>query len=299
MSNETIIVSRLSELIANEMQGEESSPAGKAHVAMAYQPKVDLASGALCGYESLLRWSDGNRIVSPEVVIRASEYAGSMVSDGLLHMIIRRVIKDIKALPESDRVPVAINLGPGHVNAGTGFFIRREAEIARIDNKLIDIEITEHIPLGDVEDFGRRLRDMRPFIGNVFIDDFGVGYSTLSALQSLRVDGVKLDKVFMSNAASEVGLSFICGIVDLCHTLGVSVVVEGVETGRDHSFAVCCGAEVAQGYGYGRPVTGKFNAPVIPQEGRDVDIEGRSIERSAFFSLQTNNGGVYSPLLQL
>lgn len=284
-TTESLIVSKLSELISSESDCRESGCEDcKSHVAMAYQPKINLRTGKLCGYESLLRWSDAGRFVSPEVVIRASEYAGSKVADGLLRMIIRKVIADIKAIPESERVAVAVNVAPGHVNAGTGFFIQREAEIARVDHKLIDIEITEHIPLGDVEDFGRRLRDIRPFVGQVFIDDFGVGYSTLSALQSLRVDGVKLDRIFMSNAASEAGLSFICGIVDLCHTLGVTVVVEGVETGRDHSFAVCCGAEVAQGYGYGRPVIGSFQMPSIPEDGRDITIEGRSIEKSAFFN---------------
>jgi len=233
---------------------------------MAYQPKMTLRTKQLAGYESLLRWrSPGGEPLSPELVIRAAEMAGEEVADGLLRLIVRSVLRDIKTIPEHMRVPVAINLSPRQVSKETGLMILNEICAAKVGGGLLDIEVTEHVPVGDIADFSARLHDIRPYVGKVFIDDFGVGYSNLSSLHSLKVDGVKLDRVFMANASTDIGLSFVCSVVDMCHIVGVSVVIEGVENDRDHSFAVCCGADFGQGYAYGRPVIGRFESITLPK----------------------------------
>lgn len=232
---------------------------------MAFQPKINLATGAIASYEALLRWHDPNgAILPPELVIRATEAAGAVAEVRLTEAIVRYICRSISALPEKDRLPVAFNIGPHQVGWALADLIHREARSADIDYSLIEVEVTEHSPIGCLDNFRGRLDELRAAGFRVWFDDFGVGHSTLANLASLKAYGIKLDRFFVSHIETHEGRVLVRSIIRMCKAMGIKVVVEGVETPEQHSFVVCSKADFAQGYIYHRGVIGGFSSANIP-----------------------------------
>lgn len=239
------------------------------YVKMAYQPKIDLRLSHVSGYESLLRWRNDNGVlISPEDVIRTSEEAGIEVSNNLLKTIITSVCRSISAVPETLRLPTAVNVNPLQVSGKLGRFITDTASDFGIDPLLIEIEITEHLPMGDQRSFASRLRELTGMGFAVWVDDFGAGNKVLPRLASLRdcgLYGIKLDQDFVRNAILTEGQTILHLVTRMCQSIGLKVVVEGVESEDEHAFVACAGCDYGQGYVYGRPVDSVFSGARIPR----------------------------------
>jgi diguanylate cyclase (GGDEF)-like protein/PAS domain S-box-containing protein len=220
--------------------------------ALAYQPKVDLASAKICGAEALLRWRHPSRgIVSPIEFIPALEESGLIVQVG--EWVIRRACEDLKSLKN---LPVAINLSALQFRQrDLDARIRALVAAAGIDPALLELEITESQLMEDPEHAIRMMRSLREAGIRIAIDDFGTGYSSLAYLTRFPVKSLKIDRSFVADVFSDhADAAIVRTIIDMAHTLGFTVVAEGVETDRQAAFLRQFGCEQAQGYLFARPM---------------------------------------------
>lgn len=198
-----------------------------------YQPRVDCVSGALRGFEALLRWQQpGRGLVPPSEFIPLVEES-DMASE-LGELVIRRVCQQL-AKWQRDGVqppPVSVNISPRHFAAG-GVHAQLLAGMREfgLASGQLEIEITESSMMEsggrtDIE-LARLRQDGVPLL----VDDFGIGHSSLSQLQNLQVDVLKIDRSFIQRVARDVRSEAMCmAIISMAHVLDMQVVAEGVET---------------------------------------------------------------------
>lgn len=118
---------------------------------------------------------------------------------------------------------------------------------------LLELEITEGILVENVPANVRLLENFKQAGINLSIDDFGTGYSSLSYLKRFPINVLKIDRSFMHDLPGE-GEAFITAIISMAHSLGLSVVAEGVETAEQLRFLREAGCDIAQGYYFARPM---------------------------------------------
>jgi EAL domain-containing protein (putative c-di-GMP-specific phosphodiesterase class I) len=221
--------------------------------ALAYQPKVDLASGKVCGAEALLRWMHPQRgVVPPMEFIPALEDSGLIVPVG--EWVIQRACEDVKS--SLKYLPVAINLSARQfLQRDLDVRIRSLVAAAGVDPALIELEITESQLMGDPEHAIRVMRSLREAGIRIAIDDFGTGYSSLAYLTRFPVKALKIDRSFVADVFSDhADAAIVRTIIEMAHQLGFTVVAEGVETDRQAAFLRQFGCEQAQGYLFAKPM---------------------------------------------
>ncbi len=213
-----------------------------------YQPLVEVGSLDVVGHEVLVRWQHPTRgLVTPNEFIPFAER-----SDLILD-IDRWVLEHaISRLADDDHAGIrSINVSGRHLGSDS-FLADVMGPIRRwgIDPSRIEIEVTESAVLDDLDRAGERLQALRSEGVRVAIDDFGTGYASLSHLQMLPIDVVKVDRTFTKDESSQ---SLARLIVETGHLLGLSVTAEGVETADQSAALEAMGVDTFQGYLFGRP----------------------------------------------
>ncbi len=220
-----------------------------------YQPMVD-AQGRWRGGEALLRWCHPQRgEVLPGEFIALAEQTGQIVAIG--HWVLRHVCRDLQenlALPAGFRV--SLNLSPMQFHRPD--FLPMFEQLAA-DFPLafahLEIEITEGVLMGDLEQAVGILSRLRELGMSVALDDFGTGFSSLSYLKQLPLDRLKIDRSFVNDVAHDAHDAAIThGIVVMAHQLGLEVVAEGVETEAQFVRLQALGCDLFQGFRFGHPV---------------------------------------------
>jgi diguanylate cyclase (GGDEF)-like protein len=221
-----------------------------------YQPKVELTGERLSGVEALLRWQHPDRgLVQPLEFIPAAE------NTGLIHRLTTHVltlaIGQIRCwLDQGYRVPVAVNLSARCLQDST--LPARIAQLLRrhdVPATLLRLEVTESAVMLDATRSLTVLNALHDLGIRLSIDDFGTGYSSMAYLKRLPVDELKIDRSFVLGMTSDHDDAVIVrSAVDLGHNLGLTVVAEGVETGRHVHDLAGLGCDVVQGYHYARPM---------------------------------------------
>jgi EAL domain-containing protein (putative c-di-GMP-specific phosphodiesterase class I) len=224
---------------------------------LAYQPKIDLATGRTIGAEALLRWHHPERgTVAPVEFIPVLEESGLIVPVG--EWVLARACRDLKAWQSSGRqvMPVAVNLSARQFRQqDLEGRIRSIVDAAGIEPSLIELEITESQLMHDPEHASKVLRALGKAGLRVAIDDFGTGYSSLAYLTRFPLASLKIDRSFVSHALTDkADATIVRSIVDMAHTLGFTVVAEGVESGPQAAFLRDLGCEQAQGFLFARPM---------------------------------------------
>ncbi|OAI52707.1 hypothetical protein AYO46_04940 [Betaproteobacteria bacterium SCGC AG-212-J23] len=224
---------------------------------LAYQPKIDLATGRASGAEALLRWNHPERgTVMPAEFIPVLEESGLIVQVG--EWVLERACRDLKAWQASGRtvMPVAVNLSARQFRQqDLEARIRSIVDAAGIEPSLIELEITESQLMHDPEHATRVLRALGQAGLRVAIDDFGTGYSSLAYLTRFPLTSLKIDRSFVSHVLSDqADATIVRTIVDMAHTLGFTVVAEGVESNPQATFLRGLGCEQAQGFLFARPM---------------------------------------------
>jgi EAL domain-containing protein (putative c-di-GMP-specific phosphodiesterase class I) len=137
-----------------------------------------------------------------------------------------------------------------------------------MDPAALVLEITENVFIEDIERAMTVLVDLKELGIRLAVDDFGTGYSSLTYLRRLPIDMVKIDQSFIADIGlDQGGATIVAAVTHLAHALGFTVTAEGVETARQNDEVVALGCEFAQGFLYGRPMSGvDFVATVV-----DVD----------------------------
>lgn len=223
---------------------------------MAFQPKIGCTSERLVGLEALVRWIHPVRgFVPPDLFIGVAEDA--LLIDRLGDWIVNAVLKQMAAWRDGPMagIPVAINISPLQLR-NPGFVARlgQAADALGVDRKLIELEITEGVFIGDIDGARLLLESIKQGGFKLTLDDFGSGYSSFSYLASLPLDALKVDREFVWNLGqSSRSDSVLKAIVALAQELDLELVAEGVETTEQAAWLQAAGADIAQGYFYGRP----------------------------------------------
>jgi diguanylate cyclase (GGDEF)-like protein len=218
-----------------------------------YQPLVNLKSGRLTTCEALLRWNHPVRgTVSPVDIIPVAEDMGLIVDLG--RWILRKACMECMKWPEG--VSVAVNFSPQqfHQRDVLGE-VRHALEVSGLPAHRLEIEITESSLLRNTQLTHDVLSQLRAIGVRISLDDFGTGYSSLSYLHNFPLQKVKIDRSFLEGIDSDRPLTLLRGVARLSADLGMSVVVEGIETNEQLELISADGTVTeAQGYLFSRPV---------------------------------------------
>jgi len=216
------------------------------------QPKVDMASGQVCGSEALVRWRHAERgLLQPVEFIGLAEHTG-LIKPLTEWMIDAALRLNLHWKGQGYALPIAVNLSARN--------LRDEDLLQKIRNRdaasgLLELEITESAVMEDAEFALRVLHSLREEGIALYIDDFGTGYSSLSYLQKLPVDCIKIDQSFVRGMSRNKDSAVIVrSTIDLVHDLGRKVVAEGIETLEDWHQLSRLGCDIAQGYFIAKPM---------------------------------------------
>lgn len=223
-----------------------------------YQAIVRAATSDLCGEEALARWVDPTYgMLSPAQFIPVLEEAGLQYRVDM--HIVDCVIADMVVKREHGVhiVPVSINLSQRDLaQIDIADEIARKADAAGIPRRYLNVEVTESVVSNDINLLKSQISALHEAGFEVWMDDFGSGYSSLNVLQKLDFDVVKLDMQFVSSLEdSEKSRTIIEGIMKTIAQLGVNTLAEGVETEQQARFLESIGCNMLQGYFHSHPIT--------------------------------------------
>jgi diguanylate cyclase (GGDEF)-like protein len=218
-----------------------------------YQPLVNIKSGKIATCEALLRWNHPVRgTVSPIDIIPVAEDMGLIVDLG--RWILRKACMECMKWPEA--VSVAVNFSPQQFHQRDVLSeVRYALEVSGLPARRLEIEITESSLLRNTQLTHDVLSQLRSLGVRISLDDFGTGYSSLSYLHNFPLQKVKIDRSFLEGIDTDRPLTLLRGVARLSADLGMSVVVEGIETNEQLELISADGAVTeAQGYLFSRPV---------------------------------------------
>jgi diguanylate cyclase (GGDEF)-like protein len=220
-----------------------------------YQPIVSSQGARIVGVEALLRWTHATRgPIPPATFIPVAEQMGLM--DTLGAFVLRRALGEAKRWPD---LYVAVNLSPLQVRDASIVELVRSAlaESGVLPARLM-LEITEGVLIDNPDEMVKRIEDLHALGVRVALDDFGSGYSNLGYLQRFPLDKLKIDRSFVTALGSSAnGGVIIQAMVALGRALGLTVVVEGVETEQQRVLLRLAGCDEMQGYLFARPAPAK------------------------------------------
>ncbi len=222
-----------------------------------WQPKVDLASGAIAGAEALVRWNNPSvGMVSPADFIPVAEECGLIVPLG--KWVLERACEQAHTWRRCglQGLRVSVNLSAAQTrNQSLVDTVRGALAAGGHAADGLELELTEGLLMDDTEATIRLLHRLKEVGVHLSIDDFGTGYSSLQYLKKLPVDALKIDRCFIRDLESDGDdAAIVAGTIALAHSLRLSVVAEGVETATQLAMVRGFGCDEAQGYYYSRPV---------------------------------------------
>jgi diguanylate cyclase (GGDEF)-like protein len=225
--------------------------------AVYYQPKVNLATGAITGAEALLRWTHPTQgSIPPAQFIPVAEDSGLILPIGA--WVLREACAQARAWLDAGLPAMTMAVNVSAMEFREQGFLDRLFAIIRatgIDPSSLELELTESVLVKHAASTARILQTLRERGIRVAIDDFGTGYSSLSYLRKFPVDAVKIDQSFIrqiSTAGEDT--TIIKAVIGMARGLKLRVVAEGVETLEELAFLRAYRCEEAQGYYFSRPV---------------------------------------------
>jgi EAL domain-containing protein (putative c-di-GMP-specific phosphodiesterase class I) len=222
-----------------------------------YQPKLQLAGGAISGFEALLRWKHPQRgLVPPLDFIAILEETGLIISVG--EWVIAEVCRQLRAWQEAGlpAAPVAINLSARQLQqADLAGAIQRIVADNGTDPALLEFELTESMLMTNPEAAVEMLSRIKALGMRLSVDDFGTGYSSLAYLKRFPLDALKIDRTFVRDLPDDLDDAAITkAVIRLAHSLNLKVVAEGVETAAQLRELEQYGCDEIQGYYLSRPL---------------------------------------------
>jgi diguanylate cyclase (GGDEF)-like protein/PAS domain S-box-containing protein len=252
-----------------------------------YQPKFDLQERVVSGIEALLRWRHPERgLVAPGEFIPLLEESGLIIGVG--EWALQHACESLAARLAQGIAPhsVAVNLSARQFRQhDLAARLTNIIAASGVDAGLIEFEITESQLMHDPEHAVRTLQKLREAGMGIAIDDFGTGYSSLSYLTRFPLSALKIDRSFVASALEDkAAAAIVRAIIELAHTLGFTVIAEGVETEAQAAFLHGLRCDEAQGYLFARPMTAEqlsaMLTPPVAQAGiRQRSQPGRARQR--------------------
>jgi diguanylate cyclase (GGDEF)-like protein/PAS domain S-box-containing protein len=227
-----------------------------------YQPVVSLGSGAITGFEALVRWNHPERgLVPPMEFIPMSEETGMIIE--IDRYVLREACRQLRdwrsRIPGMEALSVSVNLSVKQfTRSDLADHVRKAIQEAKLDPAALRLEITETVLLDSSPSATTQLEQLSEEGFRIYLDDFGTGYSSLSYLHRFPVDTLKIDRSFvMGMKADGGGREIIRTIVALAQNLDLHVIAEGVETALQRDALLELRCEFAQGYMFSKPVDAK------------------------------------------
>jgi diguanylate cyclase (GGDEF)-like protein len=229
----------------------------KGELFVVYQPQIDLQTRRPVGAEALLRWqtADG-KFISPDRFIPIAEYSGLIIDIG--EWVLRTACAEVVRLREAGHRDFTMSVNVSQVQFRHPYFLemlRTALEDTQAPPEFIELEITESMAMEEPDLLIKMLAQIKHTGVSIAIDDFGTGFSSLSYLQRLQVDRLKIDRAFVTEiTGSARGSSIAEMVIQLGRNLGLSVIAEGVEDERQAQILQALGCPLAQGFLFARPM---------------------------------------------
>ncbi|MFP7722783.1 putative bifunctional diguanylate cyclase/phosphodiesterase [Lysobacter sp. A3-1-A15] len=231
----------------------------RGELSVLYQPVYHLSNGRMVGAEALLRWRHPEHgMVAPSVFIEVAEQTGLIETLG--PQVLEAACKDAVRWQErrGDKGPlfVSVNVSPRQLRTTTLPLVVAEClERTGLDARCLHLELTETAVIGDEAQVSRLLAELRQQGVKIWLDDFGTGFSGLSHLRRVPIDGVKIDRSFVADILRDPDdLALTTAIISMAHSLGITVVAEGVEREGQYNLLRERGCDLVQGYWLGHPL---------------------------------------------
>ncbi len=220
------------------------------------QPKVDMRSKKIVGFEALVRWVKDNDIISPAVFVDLMEETGYI--HALDIYIWEEVCKLQRQLIDNDIDPLPISFNVSRVDFHFGDVAKTVIDLVDkydLPHELIQLEVTESAYAKDPDIIKRSVSELHSKGFTILMDDFGKGYSSLNSLRDMHVDVLKLDKKFIDGMDEEgADRDIVETVIRMAHLIGMVVVVEGVETDKQVNELTGMHCRYAQGFYFYRPM---------------------------------------------
>ena len=223
-----------------------------------FQPQLDLRTGKIISLEALVRWRHPNYgIIPPDQFIPAAEKSGLIVPIG--EYVLRRACEQNKKWQERGfpAVRIAVNLSMRQLKHRNLLMqVNEVLAQTEMDPHFLGLEITENSAIHRCDETVHLLESLKNRGIQISIDDFGIGYSSLSYLKRLPVQILKIDRSFVVNMTRDSeDVAIIRAIIAMAHSLGIRVTAEGVESGEQLTILRSLGCDAIQGYHFSRPVS--------------------------------------------
>ena len=221
-----------------------------------YQPKISVATKKIIGMEALIRWQRKEGILLPGSFIAAVESSDLIIPIGewvLQTAYAQNILWKNANLPP---VTMSVNLSARNLNNQLLYTVEKILAKTNHPPHLFEVELTESALVENVENNIQVLRSLKEMGLKISIDDFGTGYSSLSYLKRFPIDTIKIDQSFVRDIATDPDdAAIVIAIIAMSHSLGFTVIAEGVETKEQLKFLCQHGCDEIQGYYFSRPLS--------------------------------------------
>ncbi|MDH5290503.1 MAG: EAL domain-containing protein, partial [Acidimicrobiia bacterium] len=257
-----------------ELKADLARAVERGELLLHYQPVVDLARGTIAGFEALMRWNHRARgTVGPGTFIPLAEETGLIVPIGrwLMDEALGQLRRWQNLLPDGETLSMSINVSGRQLeDEHVVDDLRTAIDRAGVAAGSVVVELTESVVVEDSPELVARLREIRALGVGLHADDFGTGFASYAALQSLPFTGVKIDRSLVSGLDGEMAdraVAQVHSIIDMAASTGLRVVAEGIESGAQAAVLRDLHCEHAQGFYFARPA---------PADGAQAELLRRS-----------------------
>ena len=222
-----------------------------------YQPKYDINTNKICGAEALVRWIHPEKgLIPPIFFLPYFERCGFITE--LDYYVLECTCQNLRRWIDQGLKPIPVSCNFSRLHAKDDFFpekVQVIADMYNIPHHLLEIEITESIAMEKMEIVLRHFKKFKEMGFIISIDDFGSGYSSLTLLEQMNIDIIKMDKTFLqSDYSSAREYEILISLIRLARRLGLTVICEGIETSRHVKLLHEAGCFYAQGFYFSKPL---------------------------------------------
>ncbi|MEL7188613.1 MAG: EAL domain-containing protein [Pseudomonadota bacterium] len=239
-------------------------------ISVVFQPQFKLGSSEIVGAEVLARWVNPEvGPIAPQRFIQIAEESGLVANITLV--VVEKAMRELSSWTKP--IPISINLS-GHdllsdpvIDAVIDIVSRY-----KIAPSLIEFEVTETAMMADIQKAATNLERLSGLGFSIALDDFGTGYSNFNYLRSLPINRLKVDKSFVEDPGDPMAEKVLTSLVGMARVLGVNCLLEGVENEIALVMAKRAGAELVQGYLFGKPMESSELMALISENSAAVEV---------------------------
>jgi diguanylate cyclase (GGDEF)-like protein/PAS domain S-box-containing protein len=239
------------------IEGELAQGLARGEFVLYFQPQLRARDGAFVGCEALIRWQHPRRgLLPPDEFIPVAEQRRLMLPIGRWALLqAARAAQSWRGGALAD-APVAVNLSSMQFHASG--FVETVTEVLRetgLDGRRLELELTERMLMSDLGPVRETLARLKALGIRISVDDFGTGYSSLGHLKELPIDKMKIDRSFVRDLPERDSAAIATAVIQMGHSLDITVIAEGVETAAQRDFLAAAGCDELQGDAIGPPMT--------------------------------------------